>query len=180
MNTAKIKGRIKSEYSRIRFKHTMGVYRVITRLSRKFGVDSEKSKLAALLHDFGRNMPVKGIKLDAYEKKNHELVHSKLSAYYAKKAFGVKQIDVLNSILYHTTGSPKMSMLTKILFIADHIEPSRTHNIRKASDFVKKGDIDSACLEIIKTKFHHVLKKNYIIHPRTIAAYNYLVSNGEL
>ena len=53
------------------------------------------------------------------------LIHAKLGAYLAENEYGIKDREVLDAITYHTTGRPEMTMLEKILYIADYIEPNR-------------------------------------------------------
>ena len=87
------------------------------------------------------------------------MIHSKLGAVHAKKLYGVDDEDIISSIRFHTTGKPDMTMLEKIIFIADYIEPGRDKapnlkEIRKMS-FI---DIDEAMYMILKDTLDYLDK----------------------
>ena len=99
-----------------------------------YGADLEKALTAGLLHDCAKGRGVKeqirycekhGILLTEAELAMPALIHAKLGAYLAEKDYGITDPEILDAITYHTTGRPDMSLLEKIIYIADYIEPNR-------------------------------------------------------
>lgn len=141
-----------------RYLHTMGVANTAAYLAILHGEDPKKAYLAGLLHDYA-----KSFKSDKYvmlcqkheidisdtELKNPSLLHAKLGEYYAKNKFNISDSDILNSIRWHTTGHPDMSLLEKIVYIADYIEPLRTKQ-KRLSEIRKVAAIDiNRCMFMI-------------------------------
>ena len=106
--------------------------------------------------------------------KKIDLVHPFLGAEVAKREFGVEDEEVLNAIKYHTTGRPNMTMLEKIVFVADFIEPNRKkidnlEEIRK----VAYEDIDKAVKMILENTIEFVRKSGKVLHPLSLEALEY-------
>lgn len=126
---------MEKELSTGRYTHTLGVAYTAASLAMAHGENMEKAMTAGLLHDCAKSMH--GSELVAICEKAHlnvtaveranptALLHAKAGAYLAEHKYGVEDMDILNAIRYHTTGRPDMSMLEKILYIADYIEPGR-------------------------------------------------------
>ena len=119
-----------------RFEHTLGVEYTAAALAMRYGEDIRNARTAGLLHDCAKCLSDKKrlsicrknkIPMTELEKKNPFLLHGKVGAYLAKQKYGIKNQDVLNAIRNHTTGRQGMSLLEKIVFIADYIEPCRKH-----------------------------------------------------
>ncbi len=160
MNRDKIIDKLQSKLTEKRLLHSIGVEFTAASMAMVYGVDIEKARMAGLLHDCAKGLSAKekiekakkhGISISDYEEKNPEMLHAKLGAYYAKTKYGVLDEDVLNAITYHTTGRPDMSLLVKIIFVADYIEPGRKMldelpEIRKEAF----SDIDKCVIHILK------------------------------
>ncbi len=122
-----------------RFRHTLGVMYTGAALAMKYGADLgeefiRKTMVAGLLHDNAKLTEdnklldfcyENGISVTACEKENAFLLHGKVGAYFARVDYGIEDEDILNSITWHTTGRPNMSLMEKIIFVADYIEPRR-------------------------------------------------------
>ena len=113
--------------------HVLGTEQEAVRLAERYGADVTKARIAALLHDCTKKLDMDEqlalckkyhIPLDELERKALKLLHSKTGAAIARDVFAVDD-DVYNAILYHTTGKPDMTLLEKIIYLADYIEPSR-------------------------------------------------------
>ena len=91
-----------------------------------------------------------------FEKENPYLLHGKIGAFIAKDKFDIKDEDILNSITWHTTGRPNMSLLEKIIFVADYIEPSR-YKMPRLKELRKMAfvDIDKCLMHVHKKKIVH-------------------------
>ncbi len=131
-----------------RLKHVYGVRDTALKLGKEYHLDLEILELAALLHDITKykskaeNMKI----IDSYfpktsyiyEQYNDEILHAFSAYVVAQKTYGIKNSEILNAILNHTVGRPKMSIYEKVIFISDYIEPNRTYEsclkVRKIVD----------------------------------------------
>ena len=134
MDLETIQKKLEKKLKKGRYQHTLGVMYTAASLAMRHDTDIHKAMLAGLLHDCGKFCSPKeqvklcgklGLELTDIEKEIPPMVHAKLGACLAEKEYGVDDGDVLNAILHHTTGRPQMSMLEKIIFLADYIEPGR-------------------------------------------------------
>ena len=178
-----IKKKLSKELETKRFEHTIGVADTAFCLALKYGIDEEKAYLAGLLHDCAKCydsdrqkelIKKYKIKLSDSEKANSSLIHAKLGVYVAEDKYGIKDKEILSAIEFHTTGKPEMSILEKIIFSADYIEPNRKQipgldEIRR----VIFTDIDKAVYMILKNTVDHLNTKNDYIDNTTNEAYLY-------
>lgn len=120
-----------------RLQHTIGVKETAVALARKYGVSVLKAQIAALLHDMAKHMDVAQMQsvCAKYEEIGQDrlyespaLLHGRAGAYLAKERYALVDDEIFDAIYYHTTGKPDMSMLTKIIFVSDYIEPNRSHS----------------------------------------------------
>ncbi len=116
-----------------RIPHVLGTEQEAIRLAERYGADVEKARVAALLHDCTKKLDMDaqlalcdhyGIQLDELERVSLKLLHSKTGAALARDVFGVDE-EIYNAIWWHTTGHAGMTLLEKIIYLADYIEPSR-------------------------------------------------------
>lgn len=130
----KIRKDLSEKLKKERFEHTIGVMYTAASLAMCYGEDVQKALTAGLLHDCAKYCSAKdqiklckkhGITLTDSELKMPALIHAKLGAYLATHEYGITDPDILNAITYHTTGRPDMTLLEKIIYIADYIEPNR-------------------------------------------------------
>ena len=153
-NIEKLDKKLKKELDHGRYWHSLGVMYTAAALAMQYGCDLNAAMTAGLLHDCAKCIPNDrkiemcekyAIPVSEIEKKAPYLLHSKLGAYLAKTKYGVEDEEILNAIRWHTTGCPDMTLLEKIIYLADYIEPGRN----KAEDLplVRKlafQDIDMA------------------------------------
>lgn len=171
---------------RKKYNHTLGVQTTSFSLALLYGADYKDAALAGLLHDIAKYMSNKkllkecvryNIPVSKSEKKSPHLLHSKLGSYYAKTEFSIKNQDILNAIKFHTTGRPNMSLLEKIVFVADYIEPNRDE---ESNPYLKEirnlafKDLDETVFQILKATLKYLSEdKQKKIDSRSIKAYNY-------
>ncbi len=169
-----------------RLGHSIRVMTEAKKLSKYYDVDEEKVAMAGLLHDCARyedkaqllkESEEFGIISDKLYTGNVNLLHAPLGAEVAKKKFNISDIDILNAIRYHTTGRENMSMLEKIVYIADYIEPKRDF---EGIEYVRnicyeEKDLDKALISSIDNTIKFIIEKNLIIHVDTIKARNFLL-----
>ncbi|MCR5633461.1 MAG: bis(5'-nucleosyl)-tetraphosphatase (symmetrical) YqeK, partial [Eubacterium sp.] len=115
-----------------------------------------------------------GLPISQSEKANPDLLHGKLGAYYAKEKYGIDDEDILSAITYHTTGKPEMSMLDKIIFVADYIEPNRKM-IRDLSEIRREAysDIDKCVIHILKNTLEYLDGGKAVVDEMTKKTYEF-------
>lgn len=170
-----------------RYKHTIGVAVTAANLAIRYDVSMEKAYLAGLLHDCAKAYSTdkyidmcteNSISISEYEYQNPQLLHAKLGAHFAKEKYKVDEEEILNAILCHTTGKPNMTMMEKIIFTADYIEPNR--NKAKNLSLIRKLayiNIDDAIKVILSDTLEHLKAKNYVIDPQTVKTYEYYIGD---
>lgn len=143
-----------------RFQHTLGVMYTSAALAMAHGCDMKTAQAAGLLHDCAKCIPNKKklkmcesnkVPVSEFEKTHPFLLHAKLGAFVAEDKYGVRDREVLSAIMYHTTGKPEMSLLEKIIYIADYIEPGRDKapNLSRIRQLAFQ-DLDECMYEILK------------------------------
>lgn len=181
----KIKRDLKHNISKDRYDHTLRVALCCEELAKVYGADLEKTKTAALLHDSAKFPSKEKIFEMARELNlldddiyfyNKEIIHASLGAKLAMENYNIEDRDILNSIKYHTTGRRGMSLLEKIIFMGDYIEPSRNfHGIGEIRDLAFK-DLDKSMLLALETNLKFLLKNGKLISKDTIEARNYFLT----
>ncbi len=181
-----IKKKIKKVLDKDRYQHTLGVAYTASSLAMRYGIDIDRAFLAGLLHDCAKNIPNDEkialckkykVKLTEVEKQAPYLIHSKLGACLAKELYKVDDREILDAVRNHTTGRPGMSVLEKIIFTADYIEPGRNTapNLSKIRQMAFV-DIDNAVIEILYDTLEYLETKDQIIDPMTKKTYDYYVT----
>lgn len=182
-NLKNIKNDLKSTLDKNRYDHTIGVSYTAICLAMRYGVDLDKAELAGLLHDCAKCIPddkklkkcIKhNISISDVEKQQPYLLHTKLGAFIAMKKYGIEDKEIINAILKHTTGAPDMTMLEKIIFVADYIEPNRdkASNLKEIRQIAFQ-DIDKSVYLIMRDTLAYLNKKNTVIDPQTIKAFEF-------
>lgn len=172
--------------SQKRIDHTLSVTLTALKLAYVYGADSEKVILAALLHDIGKNLNLKrayelGLSI-SYQTIELPAIcrHADFGYEIAKTFFGIKDEEVLNAIKYHTTGRPGMTLLEKIIFLADYFEPTRaTPGLDKIVQ-TARTNIDQAVELALKNTLNFLKQNNYEIAPITISAYEYYQKENKI
>jgi len=168
---------IEKHSSENRKNHIDGVVDTADKLAVRYGADRQKTKLAALCHDLYRgvkdealNIYVKQLGLPKRYLDNANLAHAKIAAEMIKKDFGIEDEDVLNAVRYHTTGRAGMTVLEKVIFLADSIEPGRSYPGVEEIRQVAESDLDHACLLCLERTIDYINKKGYYLDPDTLDA----------
>lgn len=180
----KIKQDLKNKLKDQRYYHSLRVAQYCRYLAKIYKVDENKAYLCGLLHDCAKgneeyyllNKKLSSdIIFDNEEIKNKFLWHSLIGAVVSKKIYGVDDKEIFSAIRYHTTAKPNMTILGKILFISDKIEPKRNFNGVDHLRELVKTDIDRAIIEFLDSNFKYLEKNGQSIHSLSIKAKNYLV-----
>lgn len=175
--------KLKKYLDRERYEHTLGVMYTAGALAMRYGCDLDQALTAGLLHDCAKCIPgKKKIRLcDRYhlhvseiEFANPSLLHAKLGAFLAIKKYHIDDKNVINAIACHTTGRPEMTLLDKIIYIADYIEPGRQELPNMAA--VRRlafEDIDECLYLILKDSLAYLHSRGIPIDPMTEKTYQY-------
>lgn len=179
----KMKKRVQDHLDKERYEHTMGVMYTAAAMAMCYQVDMEKALIAGLLHDCAKCLSSDkklrlcekyGIIISESERRNPGLLHAKLGAYIAKTKYDVEDQEIVDAIAYHTTGRPSMTLLDKIVYIADYLEPNR--NMAPNLTEVRKlafEDIDECLYLILKDSLAYLKTRNEVIDPMTEQTYYY-------
>ncbi|MCI1882213.1 MAG: bis(5'-nucleosyl)-tetraphosphatase (symmetrical) YqeK [Sporolactobacillus sp.] len=164
-----------------RFRHSLGVSETAGELAERFGADPEKAKLAGMLHDIAKYFSDRQLAEMIRKRTDYpddclnysdKLWHSPAGAIYVEETFGIVDPDILHAIRYHTTGRPQMSLLEKIIFLADYIEPGRDipaiDEVRRAAE----TDLNEACFLELQRTIIYLLQNRQRVYPLTFEAYN--------
>ncbi len=178
-----------------RYRHTIGVADTAEMLAERYAANDDSfissSRQAGLLHDNAKYFTdaeqvalcdAYGIELTSTERENPSLIHGKLGAYLAEHRYGVKDEDILNAIRYHTVGRPRMSLMEKIIYIADYIEPGRVipgalHPLEEIRILVTQ-DLDKALVFVIENTIDYLQKTGRTIDEASLATLQYYTKNG--
>lgn len=179
---------LKQRLSPYRFNHSLCVAKSAVALAEKYGADTEKALIAGLLHDItkeaGReehfSLFCEGkVNLTELERVNPKLWHAISGAVYIKLRLGIEDEEILDSVRYHTTARANMSLLDKVIYIADFISDDRDYD---DVDVVRKLAEESLVKTMKYTQHYSInelLSKGACIHPDSVACYNQLVIKGE-
>lgn len=180
---------IQMELSAKRFNHSVGVMETAASLAQTYNVDVKRAKIAGILHDIAKPFNVReiinicrqnGVELSDDEKCSDEnilnLGHSKAGSIIAKNIYFIDDEEILSSIYYHTVGRPVMTMLEKIIFVADYIEPSRKQPTNPPLDVIREiayKDIDKCVAIICENTVNYLKQEGKPIDNSTLETYNF-------
>lgn len=179
----KIRKSMKRALDDKRYEHTLGVEYTAAALAMCHDASIKNAQLAGLLHDCAKCLSDEkrlsicekhNISINDIERRNPFLLHAKVGSFLAMEEYHVDDTDVINAILNHTTGRPDMSLLEKIIFIADYIEPGRKQAPNLS--LVRKmafQDIDRALLMILEDILAYLKSTNQELDPMTEKTYLY-------
>ena len=168
-----------------RFKHSGNVAKEAVRLAKKYGADAEKAKIAGILHDATKETDASeqmaliekaGIVLTEMEFNSPKLWHAISGSAFVQVELGIDDQEIIDAIRYHTTGRANMTLLDKVIFIADFISADRDYDgvdkMRKLAD----KNLEEACLEGMAFTISDLAQRKTTIAPDTFAGYNELAS----
>lgn len=176
----KYKEMLKKMLSPKRFNHSVNVSVVAEDLAKYYGLDSEKAKIAGLLHDICKEMSdQENEKLISKDIKKRicspKLFHGPAGSEYIKNELGINDEDVLNAVKYHTTGRKSMTTFEKVISVADYISPERKwEDVSKTCELAYE-DLDLALLKKLSTDIVVCVQKSRQISIDTAEAYNDII-----
>jgi putative nucleotidyltransferase with HDIG domain len=172
-NEIEISKKLRQAIRPSRYRHTLGVTDTAVLLAACYGADMEKARIAGLLHDCGKEAA-------------SALEHGAVGAKLAKEEYGINDEEILSAICWHTTGRPGMTLLEKIIFVADYIEPCRDGRLPvERLRLLRKTafqDLDKTVVMILEDTFAFLKSRKTTIDKRSVDTYGYykeLVSGKE-
>ncbi len=185
----KIRDSIEKEMDEKRFAHTLGVAYTAAMLAAIHGIPQDTALLAGLLHDCAKCYSDEkmfslcsknNVSFSVTESKNTALLHGKVGAIIAYKKYAVEDETILNAIRYHTTGRPEMTLLDKIIYVADYIEPGRKP-LPNLSEIRKLAfqDLDAALIMILENILNYLESCGKETDPATRETYEYYINRRD-
>lgn len=180
---------IREKLSDYRFYHSLCVCESAMVLAERFGADVHKAEVAGILHDVMKeSSPQEQLDVIAkanmhitdFEKSQLKFYHQISGSAYAKAILGIDDEEILNAIRYHTTGRDNMSLLEQVIYLADFISADRDYqDVDIMRQQVEKGR-RAGMLYATEFTIKSVVDKENMLHPDTVAAYNWLIKNENI
>jgi len=177
-----LKNRLQARLSAKRFQHSVNTAEVARKLALQYGADAEKAYLAGLLHDYAKGIPAaelwkiassQGLVQDEIEKEIPDILHASVGAYLLAQELNIKDDELLQAVRYHTLGAMEMTLLDKIIYVADLIEPGRDFPELQKLYCLAFKDIDQALLMCMESTIKYCLESQRLIHPLSIKSRNH-------
>ena len=176
--------RVRAQMHEKRYRHTLGVAESARQLAVQYGEDPDKAELAGFLHDYCKCWPVDVmrdilIRHDLPEdllSGEKELWHAFAGAIVIQTEMNITDHGIIQAVRYHTTGRPGMTLLEKIVCVADYIEPNRDFPGVKKIRKLAEQDLNQALVTAIGGTIQVLIEKKKTVYPLTLLAYNDLVS----
>ena len=165
-----------------RIPHIKGTEETAVRLARRWGADENLARMAAILHDCTKYYTMEeqlnlcrsyGIQLDELEQRTVKLLHSKTGAAVARDIYGAPD-EVYEAIFWHTTGKANMTLLEKIIYISDYMEPNRAFEGVEELRALVETDLDGAVLLGLEMSVREMEERGSPLHPNTAEARDWL------
>ncbi|HFI0480102.1 TPA: bis(5'-nucleosyl)-tetraphosphatase (symmetrical) YqeK [Streptococcus suis] len=163
-----------------RFQHVLGVEEVALALADQYGCDPKKASLAALLHDYAKEVEDQ-VFLDLIAKYDldkdllnwdNNIWHGVVGAYKIAEDFGLEDEEIFQAIQRHTVGAGQMTLLDKVLYVADYIEPNREFPGVDEARRIARESLDKAVAYETAQTISYLAKKGIPIYPQTLETYN--------
>lgn len=178
---------VQKQLTEHRYVHTIGVMNTAVILAEKYGADVKKAETAAIFHDYAKFRPKEEMARIIMEQQmpgdlleyNSELWHAPVGAYLIEKEVGITDVEVLDAIRYHTSGRPQMTLLEKVIYVADYIEPGRHFPGVEQVRELAEENLEEALIHSLMNTITFLMKKKQPVYPATFHTYNDLMMNRE-
>ncbi len=179
---------LKKRLSKERYTHSAEVAHAALVLAKRYGANPKEAELAGWIHDCAKELKLSemqtivsdyGLKLDSLMLESRALLHGPAGSILAETRYGIDNKEIQSAIYYHTTGRPQMSLLEKIIFLADYIEPHRNFPGVELIREKTKIDLDEGLLVAYNATISHLLKNDAYIYDLTFTGRNDLILQME-
>ncbi len=185
----KLEIKLKERISPLRWKHSLRVAQTAKKLASFWGIDPDKAWLAGICHDYARDLPDEellriateyGLHILEEERANPVVLHAPVGALLVRQDLGVQDPEVLSAIVKHTVGGESMSLLDKIIFLADMVEPERDLPGVEKLRVLVYHDIDRTMLEALDSTIQYLRERKQVIHPFTLITRNCILNQSRV
>lgn len=169
---------VKNTLPEKRLVHTANVVIAALSKAKECGLDQEKVKVSATLHDCAKYLDY--TKVNGFELPDgvpEPVIHAFLGAFVAENVLGIKDQEILDAIKYHTSGKANMTTLGKLIFVADMVEKGRNYDGVEQLRQYYKGDLNDCFIHCLKEEMIHLINKKQYIYHETLNAFDYYVKN---
>ena len=166
-----------------RYNHSIGVMNAAKKLANIYGVDENRAMKAGLMHDMAKEfskdksleyIQANKIETDLYEDKIIFTLHGKIAADICKKKYNFDD-EMCNAIRFHTTSTPNMTLLEKIIYVADKIDVTRNYKDVDYYRHLAEKDINQTIIELLNYNICDCINKGKIVLSRALDSRNYLI-----
>ena len=174
---------LKTRLTPKRFAHVLGVAETAENYAKLYGTDPAKAEIAGLLHDCTKDYSYKiqlkiledyGVQTRLEDRKE-PIIHSIPAPISAKYDFGIDDEEILNALRYHTTGRAEMTLLDKIIYVADFTEPTRNYSDVNFYREKAENNLDEALFLGMKWIIRDKIDNDKFLHPDSIKMFNSLL-----
>lgn len=175
---------LKNSISSNRYTHSINVSATAAKLAEYYGCDAEKAGIAGLVHDCARelnrslllnHLAEESIEADDLTKSVNELLHGPAAVHICRKVFGIDDEEILNAVRYHTTGRENMSLLERIIYLSDCIEPGRCFKGVEELRGLAFDNLNKALLLAFDLSIQYIISRKGLIHADTVMSRNYVI-----
>lgn len=161
-----------------RVAHVRGCSETAAALAEHYGADVTDARRAGILHDITKALTAEEqlqlaedyqMPLSDFERGHPKLLHAKTGAVIAREIFG-ENAAVCDAITWHTTAKADLSLLGKIIYLADYMEPNRTLDGVEELRRLTWTDLDAALQRGLEMSLAHVLSTGAAVDPNSHAA----------
>ena len=159
-----------------RLEHCLSVARLCYDLALSLPCDPMKAYLAGVFHDIARELPKEellalarshSIPIGSEEEAEPLLLHGDIAAAVMAENYNITDGEILNAVRRHTVGDTAMTLLDKIVFLADKVEPLRLY--KGAAEIREKAfiDFDAAFYDVVRNEIAFCGQQSYDVHPKS-------------
>ena len=167
-----------------RINHSECVSECAATLAESYGADAEKARLAGLLHDIMKNASAKeqieeiemaGEGLTKLELMNPKVWHQISGAAFLKTNGITDDEEILGAVRWHTTGKAGMTLLEKVVYIADFISADRNYPDVDVVRKLAQKSLEDAILYTTRYTIKKLISTDAPVHPATVDCYNDMI-----
>lgn len=185
--TDKIKELLRERLDEYRLVHSLGVADAARRLANIYGENEDRAYFAGLVHDITKNTPKDeqlhiiekgGIILSPEEKNNPKLWHAISGSVFVRDELKITDEEIISAVRYHTTGKDNMTVLEKIIYIADFISEERSFNGVEYMRRLAYESLDRAAMFATDFCIPDLVRRRQVLHIDSVKLYNELIEKG--
>lgn len=175
---------IRTRLTDYRFRHSLCVAEEARRLAQRYGADPDRAYTAGILHDIMKDtdrdtqwqmMEQYGAELDPVERQSPTLWHARSGEVFLRHILGVPDEELLCAVRYHTTGRAGMTLLEKVLFVADFTSADRNYSDVDVMRRYADESLNAAITYGVAYTIRDLVDQGRAVHPDTVALYNAIV-----